>query len=160
SVPSSILNAPVTMEPARGNRRTRVLWLLPAALVVSIGIWTLQRTNVMARGAVPAGWTVSGGAFRALNAAGQELWHSDLDTGLSDEVFSKPDLRREGEFVTIRDLDGDGIPEVMVANRSASRDPRVAFFIFNADGSTRARICPTERVIFGATEFAGPWLPG
>ena len=105
----------------------------------------------------PARWVVEDGALKVLDRSGRPLWSRPFEFRLDDPAYSQethPETR-----VAVRDLDGDGSPEVVFGAWWPSKDPATAFHILNADGSVRRTIRPANRVHFGNTKFSGPWLP-
>jgi hypothetical protein len=59
--------------------------------------------------------------------------------------------------VSITDLDGDNVREVLVAARTPNRELRSKLHCFNADGSLRWVRQLDDRQLYGAVEYGPPW---
>jgi hypothetical protein len=99
-----------------------------------------------------------GEALQIVDESGRLLWSRAYDvnfeklaSGLGGEPGEEP--------VVIRDIDGDGLPEVVVSPPQPLLWADKAVSVFNADGSLRFRVDPRHTVRFGDRSFAGPWVP-
>ncbi|MEZ5316712.1 MAG: helix-turn-helix domain-containing protein [Vicinamibacterales bacterium] len=125
-------------------------------LGASIG-WQLARMAAAARERVVVAARVENGRLVGYDGVGRAVWRkSDFGFALRDEDY---DPRRMMGYLTVEDLDADGVPEIIIAARSGDRHPMAATYVLENNGSTRAVIRPNQHVSFGTDQFTGPWLP-
>lgn len=137
------------------SRVSRRGWWIAAGIALAVlATWALVPRLSSPR---PARWVVEDGALRILDRSGRLLWSYRFDVLLDDNSYSHevPPLKR----IEVRDLDGDGSPEVLFGASPPSKDQAAAFYLFNANGTVRKTIRPANRVHFGNEAYSGPWLP-
>jgi hypothetical protein len=105
----------------------------------------------------PTRGTVDATALRIFDSRGNEIWHHSFDFNVSIADYQGTARHRGAQPLVFADLDGDATTEVVFAERSLIRDRTRTLFIFNHDGTVRARIDPKDSVTFGSQEYAGPW---
>ena len=94
----------------------------------------------------------------ALGANGERLWARDLDFEPSQVTYTKRDESGFGMTrLLVTDLDNDGSNEIVLAISSVGVKGRQGYRVFDADGTLRYAIEPSDHVVFGDEEFAGPW---
>jgi hypothetical protein len=158
--PDATLTAQPDCSFLSGPERRPANWKITAALLVLLAAATGGASVWLQSDASrwPAGITLTADEFIASDSAGQELWRYSVGHRTAGTLsLWQPGPR--GVNAAVADLDGDDIPEVVVAATSPDRSPAMAFHLLNADGSVRRIIRPGTRYTIGADVFAGPWIP-
>ncbi len=161
---------PVERRPGKHGgvflRRERLeQWMAreEAARIAAASSWTRRRTLVLvagitlALGAIiawrmtstagpPASWNVAGDSLIVADVRGVELWRTELEGGLTDDVFSAG--RFAPQFV---DLDDNGSTEVLFVHVSRSPGRSDTLVCFSSDGTELWRYRP-GRVISTAQQ--------
>jgi hypothetical protein len=162
AIPSEPPVAPLVPDPQREVPVTRwasartVSAAAAALVIVVLAVITWAR---MPGGATPMGpvaWTTAGNVLEARDADGRRLWSHAFRAQTLD-LTGDPAARRHP--VIVRDLEGDGSRELLVALSDQMHRETSALFAFNADGSIRFRFAPTGDVVFGGRTHTGPWIP-
>jgi hypothetical protein len=97
---------------------------------------------------------LSGRYLVALNAAGGELWTHEF---AAPQRIPPPD--EAGWRTQVVDLDGDGVPEILVVAGSAREylSTSEQLLCFSSQGKMRWRYEPQVDVQFGTPRMKGPW---
>lgn len=98
--------------------------------------------------------TMNGKSLVAMNAAGGILWIHEFDAPLVEASPEQLAWRTQ-----IVDLDGDGIPEVLLAAAFTSISPRAPreLFCFSSMGKLLWHYVPTIDARFNTRDLNGPW---
>jgi hypothetical protein len=136
-------------------------WRLPAALVLAmltLGGAYFSKARLFLEAEQPVAARIESRTLVALSESGKQLWRRELDfepdaaayASTVDEAFGMKRIR-------FADLDDDGANEVVLSIASIRNTAAQGYRVFNADGSLRYAIEPSDRVTFGDVEYAGPW---
>jgi DNA-binding winged helix-turn-helix (wHTH) protein len=144
----------VPAAQARGHalRHFRFGWIalgLVAALGACFGTLALVRhhqTPVVRR------VVMNGTTLTALGAAGDVLWTSELDSPWMERFEGEDDSTWRTQIV---DLEGNGVPEVLVAAPSAPDEDKL--LCFSPRGKVLWRYRAPIQVRFGTWDVSGPW---
>jgi len=149
---------PPAAEPAPGGaspRLSRRSLLVAASVGMPFVCLTgLAAVRLFRRPDHVARVTVGGRFLSALSATGRELWTYKFDAPLRDFPPDEDTWRTQ-----IVDVDGDGIPEILVVATSA-RDylsTSEQLFCFSSTGKMFWQYEPTTKVEFGTPGMNGPW---
>ncbi len=142
-------------KPARWFRRR--LWMASAGILILVAGLGLFAT--LARFRKPphiARVAISGDTLLAMDARGSELWRYVFEAPLRE-----PKPGEAGWRTQIADLDGDGVPDVLVAAAFAGPDEvrvgKEELFCFSGRGKLLWRYRPEMHLEFKSRAFDGPW---
>jgi DNA-binding winged helix-turn-helix (wHTH) protein len=134
------------------RRASRTIWMAVAALaclsVLGAAIAYIVIPVRVARGA----W--NGNTFVAVSDSGRVLWKYPFDAPLRELPADESLWRTQ-----IVDLDGDGVPEILVAASFAppQRAGHDEIFCFSSRGKVLWRYKPKEEIEFRTRDLNGPW---
>jgi DNA-binding winged helix-turn-helix (wHTH) protein len=138
------------MANARLYRGPLAVAVVLAALVVLGGAITYIVTPArIARG------TWNGNTFLAMSDSGRVLWKHAFDAPLRELPADESAWRTQ-----IVDLDGSGVPEVLVAATFGPPGPggKDEIFCFSSHGTILWRYKPKVEIAFNRPDLNGPWL--
>ncbi len=149
---------PPAAEPEPGGAKPR---LSRRSLLVAASVGTplvcltgLAAVRLLRRPDPVARVTVGGRFLSALSATGRVLWTHKFDAPLRDFPPDEDTWRTQ-----IVDVDGDGIPEILVVATSAREhlSTSAQLFCFSSTGKMLWQYEPTTKVEFGTPGMNGPW---
>jgi DNA-binding winged helix-turn-helix (wHTH) protein len=142
------------LPPSRPSRRRLLYAAAIAAPMVCLAGFAANR--LLRQSHRVARVTVSGSSLAALSATGATLWTHEFDAPLQEPP---PDETWRTQIV---DLDGDGIPEILVVATSAreSLSTSEQILCFSSTGKELWRYEPKTEVEFGTPGMKGPWKFG
>jgi hypothetical protein len=161
-------------EASTRPARRRLSRRLPAAVLLTGGLaalaagvfWARERRTAPAaalpsrhRSAAtpePASWRLVNGRLDVLAANGQLVFTRELGGDLPGTFDPGQYARPAAAPVQIRDLEGDGRLEVLLAAPAVHAEDR-RLYCFEADGRLRFVHQPSGSVRFGDTEYRPPW---
>ncbi|MCC6394328.1 MAG: helix-turn-helix domain-containing protein [Bryobacterales bacterium] len=142
---------PAVLTPSARVPRSlmRFVWLAAIPLVIGV---ILLVSFVHRRSAIPADYRFESHAFVVFDARGQELWHREFRSRL--EPQQGPGGTPAARTAQFRDLDGDGVPEVLFVQQPVDAfDPDRALWCFTARGELRWRFQTRRRLRTQDKEF-------
>ena len=148
----------VVVKAARPPVRYRRLAAVMVLALITFGgaYFTTARMPLLAGQPVAA--QIEFRSLVALDESGRQLWRHELDFEPSASGYSIAVDKAYGMApILVTDLDNDGMNEIVMAIASVGVKAAQGYRVFNADGTLRYAIEPSDRVTFGDEEFAGPW---
>jgi hypothetical protein len=152
--------APNTLEhsTSRVAQRSRYWWAAGLTFVVAAALIYLAAFAGSSPLPQPVRALVSGRELVTFDASGRRLWTRPLEFEPNLDSYARVPAPSSGtNWVQVADLDKSGDNEVILATNSLGVQGPQGFSVFNADGTVRFRIEPTDRVTFGEEQFDGPW---
>ncbi len=148
--------APAAGHQVQGPGRQAAIAVTVAVVLVAAVITTLRLLSKTPE--VPARFSFSGSSLVAYAADGRVLWtHTEPGTLVSLNEEQRP----ERDQVVVRDLDGDGAQEILVAlSRTGAGAGRLfssEFLRFSTSGKVLERFSPQDTLQFGSRRFGPPW---
>ena len=138
--------------PSRPSRRR----LLYAAAIGApmVGLAGFAANRLLRQPHRVARVALNGSSLAALNATGTTLWTHEFDAPLEEPPPDEAAWRTQ-----IVDLDGDGVPEILVVATSARERLSTSeqLFCFSSRGNVLWRYEPKTEAEFGTPGMRGPW---
>jgi hypothetical protein len=141
------------LVPWRDRVPRRIITIAALVLVmVSVGAWIALRAGA------PRSARVQDGALRAYDGRGRLAWEHRFEFPLNDSETAAA-ARRASPSVVVRDIDGDGDPEVLLVTNCESAPSAAGLYCLDSRGRERFRHTPRHHVRFGSVPTTGPWRP-
>lgn len=137
-------------------KRQAIAWAA-AGLLIALGLAFGLRGELTREPSpdVPVAYQWRGQAVNALDANDHVLWSHRFDRNAS----AVPGVANQGGSAI--DLDGDGVPELIVPVRFAPHGAELVttdgVYVFSSDGRPLRTVVPDLQVTCGTQTFGGPW---
>ena len=152
--------APPSVEVQARHPTPHLRWLTLAVAAITVLGGAIYLTSAVSSSLPkqPADARIEGRALVVLNATGERLWTRELEfEPILNSYATRIDSHYGMHHLFVTDLDGDGSNEVVLSVASSGVKGAHGYRVFNADGTPRFAIEPSDRVTFGEEEYAAPW---